>query len=214
MLLCGSSACAFCAADRGCVVSTRPSLCPLGFPRREDASKARAKQAARLMRHVCDLSCEHKLRSRRVGKAQRAHASIAASDRSWARRYAPLPTLRHWVPALRRNARRCGLSGTRERVAMTRCARRPGPCRLNIRHHARWRRWTCLSQSGSMESIAAITAAKETPRPAPSRNRRRGGAPCSAGPGTAGDATAPLARSRRECSCLSRGGRPRSREMR
>jgi len=31
MLLCGFPACAFRAADRGCEVSTRPSLRPLGF---------------------------------------------------------------------------------------------------------------------------------------------------------------------------------------
>jgi len=52
-------------------------------------------QAARLRRRVCESICLPQTRSRRVGKAQRAHASIAVSERSWARRYALLPTLRH-----------------------------------------------------------------------------------------------------------------------
>jgi hypothetical protein len=57
MLLCGFSACAFRAADRGC--RRAPGLpCALSIERVERSSKARAKSAARMRRRVCDLRCE------------------------------------------------------------------------------------------------------------------------------------------------------------
>lgn len=54
MLLCGSFACAFRAADRGCDASTRPSLRPLGSERVARPGDTRAKRAARMRRHVCN----------------------------------------------------------------------------------------------------------------------------------------------------------------
>ena len=84
-------ACAMCSHGGLAGASRHPAF-PAPFFRR--GREADSKTRAEAPRAGEGMSACHIRRYRRVGKAKRAHASRVATDIRWARRCAPLPTLR------------------------------------------------------------------------------------------------------------------------